>query len=186
MSNFACLEKGLIIVGDKRPARPAPRDVFIGSLEWAIDLERTTHRTSLPNHIGGLAAYDTWADALEIDADYPVDDAEVLFNRVMVHGDQCTMLYERRYAAGYLRQIAHSVPEAAGALTAAAALYEAASVSGNKLWPWGHDMGAEAQQGLAAAATRRELAGHIRAIKGKEAEAVEHLEQALAACKAQV
>ena len=171
--------KGLILVGDKLSARPDPRAIFIGSLEWAIDLERATERPGCPDHVAGLAAYDAWADALEVDADYPADNTEILGTRIMVHGDQCTMLYERRHAAAYLRKMMAVAPEAAVPLTAAAALYDAASALGEKLWPWGYDMGPEAQQGLAVAATRRELAGHIRAAGAKEAEAVEHLEAAL-------
>lgn len=172
--------KGLILVGDKRPTRPAARDVFVASLEWALDLERATQRPGCPDHVAGLAAYDAWADALEVDADYPADNAEVLGTRVMVHGDQCTMLYERHHAAGYLRQMAAVAPEAADPLTAAATCYNAVAEGGGKVWQWGYDMGPEAQKGLAVAATRREIADYIRAAKAKEAEAVEHLDVALA------
>jgi len=140
----------------------------------------------LPDHIGGLAAYDAWADALEVDADYPPGNAEVLGVRVMVYGDQCTMLYERHSAAGYLRQMTGGssssavAPEVADDLNAAAALYDETADHVQKLWPWGHDMGQVAQQGLSEANARREFAAHVRAAKAKEAEAVAHLERALA------
>jgi hypothetical protein len=175
--------KGLILVGDRLPTRPAPRDVLVASLQWALDLERTAHWPAHPDHVAGLAAYDAWADALEVDADYPPDNAEVLEWRVMIHGDQSTMLYERCSAAGYLRKMAEVVTEAAGPLTAAAALYDAASAPGaDKLWPWGY-LGPDdpkAQQGIANTATRREMAGYIREAQAKEAEAVEYLDAALA------
>ena len=31
--------KGLIVIRDRKPATPSPRDVLVASLEWAIDLE---------------------------------------------------------------------------------------------------------------------------------------------------
>ena len=172
--------KGLIVIGDKLPVRLAPRDVLVSSLEWALDLERTAQRSGCPDHITGLAACDAWAAALEVNDDYPADNAEVLGTRVMVHGDQCTMLYERHSAAKYLRAMAEAAPEATEALNAAATNYDTISAMVNKLWPWGHDMGPKAQQGIASAATRREIAGYIRAVRAKETEAVEHLEATLA------
>ena len=176
--------KGLIIVGDRLPVRPTAREVLVDSLQWALDLERTAHWPTHPDHVAGLAACDAWADALEVDADYPADNAKVLEWRVMIHGDQSTMLYERCSAARYLRKMAEAVPEAAEPLTAAAALYDAVSAPGaDKLWPWGYlaPSDPKAQQGIANAATRREMAGYIRAAKAKEAEAVGHLERALEA-----
>jgi hypothetical protein len=175
--------KGLIIVGDRYPVRPTAREVLVNSLQWALDLERTAHWPAYPDHVAGLAACDAWADALEVDADYPADNAKVLEWRVMIHGDQSTMLYERCSAARYLRQMAEGVPEVAEPLIAAAALYDAASVPGaDKLWPWGYlaPDDPKAQQGIADAATRREMAGLIRAARAKEAEAVGYLERALA------
>ena len=77
-----------------------------------------------------IAACDAWADALEVDADYPPDNAEVMGVRLMVYGDQCTMLYERHSSAAYLRQMAADgrssavTPEVADHLNAAAALYD--------------------------------------------------------------
>jgi hypothetical protein len=175
--------KGLIVVGDKLPTRPTPREVLVTSLQWALHLERTAHWPAYPDHVTGLAACDAWADALEVDADYPADDAKVLEWRVMIHGDQSTMLYERCSAARYLRRMAEAVPEVAEPLTAAAALYDAASAPGaDKLWPPGYLASGDpkAQQWIAHAATRRELAGHIRAARAREAEAVVHLDRALA------
>ncbi|MBN1248670.1 MAG: hypothetical protein JXC32_13505 [Anaerolineae bacterium] len=86
------------------------------SLRWAVELARTARWPDLPYHIGGLAAYDAWADALEVDVDYMMDDPEVRFTRVMVHDDQCTMVEERHNAAHYLQQVAATradEPEAA-------------------------------------------------------------------------
>jgi hypothetical protein len=175
--------KGLIVIGDREADRPPERDVLIASLEWAVDLERTALRPGLPDHVGGLAAYGAWADALEVDADYPADDAEVLGVRLMVYGDQCTMLYERESAASYLRHMSGVAPGAADHLNAAAALYSKVAAECRSLWPWGHDMGIVAQQGLSDAQARREFATHVRAAGAVEARAVARLEKALAALK---
>jgi hypothetical protein len=181
--------KDLIVIGSKLPSRPAPRNVLVASLEWAIRLERTARWPGCPGHVTGLAAYDAWADALEVDADYPPDNAEVLGVRLMVYGDQCTMLYERHSAAKYLRQMAAAnssfavAPEVADRLNAATALYDEAAAQGEKLWPWGYEMGPEAQRGLSKAQARREFAAYVRAARVKEAEAVVHLERALAALR---
>jgi hypothetical protein len=170
----------LLIVGDRQPARPADREVLMASLQWALDLERTAHRPNLPDHLGGLAAYDGWADALEVDADYPLDDGGTMGMRMMVYGDQCIMLEERHQAARFLRRMKAFVPQAAAHLEDAAALYDDVGDRVAPLWPWPIDPGAGAMQALADAHTRRALARHVRAARDKEAEAVEYLEAALA------
>ena len=173
--------KGLILVGDPLP-RPSALELLVSSLVWAIDLERAPVRASAGHHIAGLAAYDAWADALEVDADYPADNPDVLGVRVMVHGDQCTMTVERHNAAGFLRKMVAAVPDldtdAVNHLQAAAELFDADDRM-SVLWPWGYDMGPEAQRGIAHPATRRAMAAAIREVRVREAEAVVHLERAL-------
>jgi hypothetical protein len=170
---------GLLIIGDKRPARPSERDTLLAALEWALDLERTAHRPNLPDHLAGLAAYDGWADAMEVNADYPPDEPGTMGVRIMVHGDQCVMLEERHEAARFLRRIKAVTPQAADHLEAAAALYDQVGDRVTALWPWPIDPGAGAMQALADPRTRRKLAAHVRAARAKEAEAVTHLERAL-------
>ena len=175
---------GLLIIGERQSARPTDREVLVAALQWAIDLERTAHRPNLPEHLAGLAAYDGWADALEVDADYPPDDPGTMGTRVMVYGDQCVMVEERHEAARFLRRFARRIKadasEAADHLEAAAALYDQVGDRSTPLWPWPIDPAAGAMRALADAGKRRELAGHVRAARDKEAEAVEHLEAALA------
>ncbi|MFB3820358.1 MAG: hypothetical protein ACE147_22095, partial [Candidatus Methylomirabilales bacterium] len=103
--------------------------------------------------------------------------------RVMVHGDQCTMLWERTYGASYLRGAAAAAPEAAEALNAAAELYTQVAGRGTAVWPWGHSRGPDTQRGLADRATRREIARQVRLAAQEEARAVGHLEKALALLK---
>lgn len=174
---------GFILIGEKR-ARPPERETLLSTLAWAIDLARTPKRAHLPDHVSGLAAYEAWAAGVEVDADYPRDNAEVLGTRVMVHGDQTVMLCERANAAGYLRSMVEAAPEAAAELKAAAALYDEVVKLGPKVWPWGHDMGPATQQALADPKARREIAQATRQAGEIEALAVEHLEKALARMKA--
>ncbi|MBX3001683.1 MAG: hypothetical protein KF893_24380 [Caldilineaceae bacterium] len=173
--------KGLIVIDEKLPTRPPVREVLIKSLSWAIELARQPQRPGLPDHVSGLAAYDAWAAALEVDADYPPDDSKVLETRVMVHGDQATMLEERHAAARFLRQMADAAPEVADPLNRAADLYTEVANFVPKVWLWGASMGSDAQQGLIPAQTRRTFATYIRKAREREALAVDSLGEALAA-----
>jgi len=173
---------GLILLGEKAEARPTDRETLIAALEWAIELARVPQRPGLPDHASGLAAYDAWADGLEVDADYPADDAEVMSTRAMVHGDQCAMLVERKSAASFLRQMALGVPEVGDQLEAAAALYEEVGELGG-IWPGGMPQDAETLRALAGPQFRKEAAQRIRVARDKEAQAVGLLEKALAALR---
>lgn len=168
-----------ILIGEKQP-RPSEREILASTLAWVIDLEHTSSRPSAPDHSSGLAAYDDWADGMEVDEDYPADDAEVLGVRVMILGDQAVMLEERRNAASYLRSMVEVAPEAAEHLTAAAGLFEEAASQMPGVWLWGSNMGPEVGQALTDAEIRRGIARHIRLARGAEARGVEHLEKALA------
>ncbi len=171
---------GVMVLGPRKP-KPTERQTLVAALRWAIDLERTANRPYLPDHVCGLAAYDAWADALEVDADYPRGDDNVLGTRAMVYGDQCVMLAERGSAVRFLRKMAEAAPEAAADLNAAAAEFEnVGKVEG--LWPWkSHSPHSpEVRQGLADPATRRTLAAGIRRCRAAEAKAVDCMEKALA------
>jgi hypothetical protein len=178
---------GLLIIGERQPTRPSDREVLVAALRWAIDLERTARRPNLPDHLAGLAAYDGWADALEVDADYPPDDPGTMGTRIMVYGDQCVMVKERHEAARFLRRFARQIKTVAAPasdhLEAAAALYDRVGDRVTLLWPWPIDPGAGAMRALADAGKRRELAGHVRTARAIEMQAVEHLQQALNALR---
>jgi hypothetical protein len=175
---------GALIIDGFGP-RPAPRATLIDTLDWAVQLARTPRRANLPNHVCGLAAYDAWAQALVIDADYPAGDASVLETRAMVHCDQAVMVMERSHAAAWLRRMVEHAPIAATALRAAAELY--GRIGSLDVWRWGaqHYGTPEVQQGLAEAATRREIAALVRTAGRLEAEAVGHLEDALRTLRAE-
>jgi len=143
-------------------------------------LERTVHRVNLPDHLGGLGAYNGWADALAVDADYPPRKPVTMGIRVTVYGDQCVMLEERHEAARFLRRMKAFAPQVAVHMEAAAILYDEVGDLVTPLWPWPIDPGAGALQALADARTRSELARQVRIAGAKEGTAVEHLERALA------
>jgi hypothetical protein len=174
---------GCVIIGDrKRWPGPSKRETLLATLKWAVDLSRTASRPEVEGHVAGLAAHTAWADALEVDADYPKDDAGILGTRVMVHADQCCMLDDRKYAAGFLRKMAKEALEARADLLAAADLYE--QVGKAMAWPWGHDNDAEARSGLADPTTRRGIAAEVRKAGEAEEKAVALLEKAVAAMEA--
>lgn len=172
--------KGLIIIGEEKP-QPEPRDVFVSSLDWAITLERMIQWQN-GTYAAGLAASDAWATGLEADEDYPDDNPQVVGFRVMIHGDQATMLMERLHAANYLRGMSGLAPEVSEELQTAAELYKQVGELTGKVWPWQSCsyQDEEIMSGLADPAVRREIAGVIREAKQKEEQAVLHLEQALA------
>jgi len=181
---FGTMDKGggvaLLIAGDREAARPAEREVLIAALQWALDLERAGKRPSLPEHVSGLAAYDGWADGLEVDADYPVVNGGTMAVRVMVYGDQCLMLEARHEAARFLRRMKGvAPPRAAAYMEEAALLCDQVGDLGAPLWPWPIDPTAGAMQALVDPGTRRGLAALVRAARDKEVEAVAYLERAL-------
>ena len=176
--------KGAILLGGKTGELPAPKDILIQSLRWAIDLERTSARPTRPDHVCGLRAYDNWANGMEVDADYPPDNRDILNNRVAVYGDQCVMLQERHSAAGYLRQVVKVAPEVSEHLNAAAFLYDEVGNIVSQVYPWApwHE---KVFEGLVNPEMRREFAQLIRLGKEKETRAVEYLETALKILKNQ-
>jgi hypothetical protein len=174
---------GLIVIGSKRTRGvPSKRQVLTSSLQWAIELERRPTREGLADHSSGLAAYDAWAEALQVDADYPSANAEVMNTRHMVQTDQAVMVEERRHAAAFLRKMADAAPEAAKHLTAAADLYDQVGQEGGPVYPWGPNW---AKPDLADPTVRHEIAKHVRAARNAEAKAVALLEEALAAMESE-
>jgi hypothetical protein len=77
----------LIVIDGRKPTAPTDEMVLVSSLEWALDLERTSNRPEIPDHACGLAAFDAWASSLEVDSDYPPDNSAVMEFRVMMYSD---------------------------------------------------------------------------------------------------
>ncbi|HET7768462.1 MAG TPA: hypothetical protein VFN74_06765 [Chloroflexota bacterium] len=171
---------GLIVLGEKA-TQPSEREILRETLDWAIQLARTPRRTQRPNHSCGLIAYEDWATALEVDADYPAEERHTMTTRTMVHADQVTMLCERRSAARYLRSLIDVASEQAfEQLFAAATLYDQVADFEQRLWPWGHSMGPEVGEALVRRDVRLALAREVLRAAAREVRAVEHLERARA------
>jgi hypothetical protein len=189
---------GLILIGEP-VARPAESETLRDSLQWLVKLARTAVYPGVPDHVCGLAAYQAWADGLEVDADYPAGNAaldpsakdqmdwqalageslRVLEMRTMVHGDQVSMLCDRAAGAAYLRSMVPVAPPVATQLLAAAELYQQVADLTPQVWYWGYSMGPEVGQALTQRTTRCEIAQAVRRAGEIEAQAVEQVEAAL-------
>jgi hypothetical protein len=170
--------RGLIVIGEKRASHPSDRQVLISTLEFALDLARQPVRPNLPDHASGLAAYQAWADELEVDADYAAEDAETMNWRAMIYGDQCIMLEERKHAAGFLHKMAQRVPEAALDLEAAAIRYTEVGNLITEIWSWGETYDGFVQT-MGGFGIRRGMSALIRKAGSLEADALVYLEEAL-------
>ncbi len=167
--------EGLLVLGAKHELRPSDRETLTESLEWALELALVADR--LPGYRCGLDAFDAWAESLEVDGDYPAGDEATLGARLMIHTDQCAMLFGRNSAAAYLRMMRERVPEVGTELAAAAGRYEAAAGFGRELY--GDWIGPTRPEGIANGETRRRMAGVIRQAKEAEEEALAYVRQAV-------
>jgi len=177
---------GVIVVGEKVGAPPA-RDVLRMALELAVDLAHTPAvRGALQgvDYVAGLAAYDAWAEGLLDDASFPRGDLEVLTFKCHVGASVglCNLLDSRRAAAAFLRQMADAAGPAAERVQAAADLYETEAALARTIAdvaPSSMDS-EEKRLTMADPALRREVSGKLLEARDIDAQAVAHLEQALA------
>ena len=170
---------GLIEIGNKIGA-PARTNILRQTLEWALELAQTPE---MNGRATGFAAYETWADALERDEDFPEDDLEILSLRCMATvNDGFGYLADLRWSAGeFLNSIADECGEAAAELKAAADACKAES----KLHCRGMKFGStsfapdEEKRRIADPALRREMARLVREAGVKYRAAFGHIKQAL-------
>lgn len=175
-----------VIITNKDTYSPPPVETLVSTLDYAIKLSRQPTWPGVKDHSNGLAACEDWAKGLETDADYPLDDPQILATRLMVHGDQCVMLGDRASAAAYLRNSAKLAPNAADDLLAAADLYAKVAGMMDGVWPWGDpDMGPERARAFADRDTRLKLAKVVREARNYEEKAVERLEKAVSTIRAE-
>lgn len=170
---------GLIEIGRKLDAPPRAQ-IIRNALEWALELAHTPEHNARKT---GLAAYPSWAECLERDEDFPIDNMEALTLRCMASTNDgfCYLADARRAASGFLREITPECGAAADDLNAAASLYmdEAKLLcQGWKMSP--HSFAPEEERRrIADRQLRVELARLVRESEQKEREAVEHIERAL-------
>jgi hypothetical protein len=174
--------RSLVFIGDKQ-ARPARKDVYRESLEWALDVVRTPTRYG--GRHNGLAAYDAWADHLCRDDPFDTDDIGVLNERFGVHDDAVSTVAEGRwYASVFLAQAATTDPGLpTPPLYRAAACYAAEH---DLMWDVWRQVGGigrseEKARNLADRDVRRRIAEIIRQSRDLDAQAADHIEEALQA-----
>ncbi len=174
---------GLILIGDSR-ARPDPRAVGRKALSAALERMRAP---AAQGFLQGQAAFTRWADTLLNDALFPADDPPVLQERYGVHhGIAGTLAEARAWGAGFLHQLADDAPEAADELAAAAKCFDAEHDLVWAIWEFtsgdrsGHISSEQGARRLASPVTRGRVVPLIRLIRKEDAEAAQHLENALA------
>jgi hypothetical protein len=172
----------MMMVLTGRTEMPTEAQILRDTLQLALSLGREPLLQS-SGHVSGIAANLAYADALEDNSNFPLDNDEQMNLQAMLYWDQSTMLDERRHAATYLRQAADKFPAVGPALNAAAQQYEA-------LWSYtawvarlGYDLAlgriAPGDTRLGNESGRREIAAAYRQAFDCEQKALESVEQAL-------
>jgi hypothetical protein len=172
---------GIVTVGEKVKT-PSPREVLRETLDWAVEVVRAPEREG---YVSGLAAYDAWAAALQRDEDFPAGDLEALSFKCLVNANVllCVLRESRAGAAGFLREVAQDgVPGREDLLAAAVAYQEEAEIvtQAEQLAPYTwHPEDRRLQ--MADPELRSRLAGLVLQARQKAAQALSHMEKALAA-----
>lgn len=165
---------------------PSKREILKESLEWAVKIAHTPEISSREGagYACGLAAYDAWAAALEVDADFPAEDVEALTGKCLTNANvlYCGIKDARKSAARFLTDMADACPACKADLLAAAKAYEAEVTILDPLcgvevaYSW---QPVEKRLAMADPKARRKFAEALRAARKKEVEAVKHLESIL-------
>ena len=169
----------LYLITGQKP-RPPQAEIYRDALQWALTVARPS---SIRHRITGLAAYDAWTDQLRQDADFATDDAAALNERHMTHHDTIGAVAEGRwYAYCFMHLIMEAEPAMADDLQNAADCYKAEHDLMWKIWNlmggYGHD---EAKVRLfAEPEVRSQMIPLIHEARDKDAEAIQHIERALA------
>ena len=172
-----------VIIIDKKQKRPPLGEVFRNALKRALELTRKPTINLGGQRHNGLAAYTAWAQAISKDEDFPEKDIAVLRERYMAHHNMVGMVAEGRwYATHFLRQITEDEPAMAEDLTAAINCYEAEHSLMWKIWGilGGVGISDDKAQKFQDPAIRNQIAPIILDARDKDAEAANHIEQALA------
>jgi hypothetical protein len=168
----------LIIIGEKQQL-PPKGELYREILKWALQVARTPTVNGRSN---GLAAYQTWADHVLRDENFPADDKNTLREHHAVHDDAVGMIAEARwYASLLLPQIARTEAWMAEHLLQAASCYAAEHELMWKIWGLVGGIGREEPKYMKMADTnvRQQIAQVILQARDKDAEAADHIEKAL-------
>ncbi len=180
----------LLVIGDKVD-KPPLEETYRAALGWMLEVTRTEMVRAEPDapewyreRHNGLAAYEAWAEHLLRDGAWPADDEETLRAHHRVHDAAVGTVAEARwYGAQFLIQA--SDPEILPYRMAEDVLHAAACYAGEHDLMWhlwdlvGGNGNPEAYRSMADPAVRRQMVSIIRQARDKDAQAANHLEQAL-------
>jgi hypothetical protein len=134
----------------------------------------------------GIAAYTAWAEHLLRDEDFPADDEATLRAHHQVHNDAVGQVAEARwYGSQFLVGMTDHVDthvhrDMIEDLLHAAALYAGEHELMWKIWDLAGGIGnPEAYRKLADPTVRRQIAQVVLQARDKDAQAADHIEQAL-------
>lgn len=170
-----------ITIGQKKQAPPLG-ETYRRALEWMLQVTRTP--ITCGDRHNGLAAYTAWAEHLLRDDDFSGDET-LLRQRYDVHNSAAGMVAEARwYGSQFLIQASDpdiSNYHMTGDLLHAAACYAAEHDLMWKLWDLaGGIQNPDAYRRLADPAVRRQMVPIIHQARDLDAQAAEHIAQALA------
>jgi hypothetical protein len=183
----------LLIIGGKRE-KPSLEETCRKALEWMLEVTRTPMvRPDLDaperyqQRHNGLAAYEAWAEHLLRDAEWPAEDEALLRAHHQIHNDAVGTVAEARwYGSVFLAQLVEGFAAGPGKrgtqeeILHAAACYAAEHDLMWEIWELAGGIGnPEAYRAMADPAVRRAMVELIRQARNKEAQAADHLEQAL-------
>lgn len=183
----------LLIIGGKRE-KPPLEEICRKALEWMLEVTRTPMVRPEPDaperyqhRHNGLAAYNAWAAHLLRDEEWPADDEAVLRAHHQIHNDAAGTLAEARwYGSVFLAQLVEGFAAGPGKrgtqeeILHAAACYAAEHDLMWEIWELAGGIGnSEAYRAMADPTVRRAMVQLIRQARNKDAQAADHLEQAL-------
>jgi hypothetical protein len=149
-------------------------------LKWALKVVRTPE---INQYYGGLRAFKAWAEALDDDNNFPIDNEGALMSPMMCHSDALTMVGEGRYHAEiFLREMAKNEPKMKKDLQAAARCYREEYGLSWECWKLlGPRPGnsPEHAKRLADPDIRSQTVSIILQAREKDAEAADYIEKAL-------
>ncbi len=185
--------ENLLIIGEKQ-SKPSLPEISRDTLRWLLKVTRTPMVRPEPdapewyrNRHNGLAAYEAWADHLLRDAEWPAGDEATLRAHHRIHEDAVGTVAEARwYGSIFLAEMTEQFAAGPGKpgtteyVLHAAACYAAEHDLMWKLWELAGGIGnPEAFRVMADPDKRRAMADIIRQARDKDAQAADHMEQAL-------
>jgi hypothetical protein len=184
----------LLIVGEKKD-KPSLEETCRTALQWMLKVTCTPMvrpEADAPERYrgrhNGLAAYEAWAEHLLRDEEWPAGDEAALRAHHQIHNDAVGTVAEARwYGAVFLAQLVEGFAAGPGKrgtqaqILHAAACYAAEHDLMWEVWELAGGIGSpEAYRYMADPAVRRAMVKIVRQARDQDAQAAEHLEQALA------